>query len=151
MSLNTIYAAIENMSVNVNGTTANVYGLTNVPSRVETAHLPLRAIVSVGGNTQGQSVRLITLGGTPNLHKTWAVQDLMLYKPVPQGQGLKEATPILITYIDDYLTAVRTNHQLTSGALITDVRLEPGVYEHPPESGAMFYGVMVSLTVEELE
>ena len=150
MSLSTIYSAIESMDVEVNGTVATVYGLADMPDSVETAHLPMRAIVSVGGNTQGQSARLATFGSPPGMELTWAIQDLMLYKPPGQGAGLKEHNAVLITYVDDYLTALRNNAQLTTSALVTDARLEPGLYEHPPGSGAQFLGVMVSLTVQEI-
>lgn len=150
MSLSAIYSAIETLSVAVNGTVATVYGLADMPDSVETAHLPMRAIVTSGSNTQGESMRLATLGTLPGAQMTWAIQDLMLYKPVGQGAGLKEHNAVLITYIDDYLTALRSSAQLTSGALTTDAKLEPGVYEHPPGSGAQFFGVMVSLTIEEI-
>lgn len=150
MSLSAIYSAIESMAVAVDSVTATVYGLANMPDSVETAHLPMRAIVTSGGNTQGQSMRLATFGTPPGAQMTWAIQDLMLYKPVGQGAGLKEHNTVLVAYVDDYLTALRTSAQLTSAALTTDARLEPGVYEHPPGSGAQFLGVMVTLTIEEI-
>lgn len=150
MSLSAIYSAIEALSVAVDGVTATVYGLADMPDSVETAHLPMRALVSVGGNTQGESMRLATFGSPPGAQMTWAIQDLMLYRPPGQGSGLKEHNTVLIAYIDDYLTALRTSAQLTSAALVTDARLEPGVFEHPPGSGAQFLGVMTTLTIEEI-
>lgn len=150
MSLSAIYSAIESMAVAVDSVTATVYGLANMPDSIETAHLPMRAIVSIGGNTQGQSMRLATFGSPPGAELMWAVQDLMLYKPVGQGAGLKEHNAVLIAYVDSYLTALRNSAQMTSVSLVTDARLEPGIYEHPPGSGAQFLGVMVTLTIQEI-
>lgn len=150
MSISAIYSAISAMTVAVNGATATVYGLTNMPDAIETAHLPVRLIVSVGGNTQGTSTKSVTLGSAPRLHSTWQVQDLMLYKPPTQGTGLDEMNAVLMGYCDDYLSAIRTHVQLTSTALITDVRLEPGIYQHPPGSERQYFGVMGMLTIEEI-
>lgn len=149
MTITAIYSAIGAMSVSVGGAAATVYGLANMPDTLTTAHLPVRLIVSIGGNTQGSSARATTLGSSPRLHTVWQVQDLMLYKPPTQGTGLEQMNGVLMGYCDDYLSAVRTHAQLTSSALITDVRLEPGMYEHPPGDGKQYFGVMVTLTIEE--
>ena len=150
MSVSAIYSAIAAITVAVNGKNATVYGLANKPDAIETAQLPVRLLVNVGGNAQGTSTKSLTLGSAPRLHSIWQVQDLMLYKPPAQGLGLDEMDGVLMGYCDDYLSAIRTHVQLTSTALITDVRLEPGMYQHPPGSERQYYGVMATLTIEEI-
>jgi len=150
MTIATIYSAIANMTIAVDGTNATAYGLASMPDAIETAQLPVRLLVSVGGSTQGASIRPSTLGTLPGMQATWQVQDLMLYRPPAQGMGLEQMNAALMNYCNSYLSAIRTNALLTSGALTTDIRLEPGIYEHPPESGRQYFGVMVTLTIEEI-
>lgn len=150
MTIAAIYSAIVALTVAVDGTNATVYGLTSMPDAIETAQLPVRLLVSVGSATQGASIRPSTLGSLPGMQATWQVQDLMLYKPPAQGLGLEQMNAALMAYCDSYLSAIRASALMTNAALTTDVRLEPGVYEHPPDSGRQYFGVMTTLTIEEI-
>lgn len=154
-----IYAAIESVNVTFNlrgqSRTPTVKGLTELPNRVESADLPLRLLLNVQNNAEGVSFQAGTLGsglgGGAKPTIIWRITDLMLALPQNQGTGVKDVAYDLMAYCSAYLAAVRNNIKITSGALVEDVSVEPGVYLYPAsETGVAYYGVQCVWSIKEL-
>jgi hypothetical protein len=146
-----IYAALDGMSVtyldkdNVS-VTASVYTLAESLDSVQTADLPARLLILPTSQ--------MVIGPGPEVTDTYTIQDLFLLEAVGQGGGSKVQAPVLLRYIVAYQDAIAKKWQILSTwqteALTTNVTLTPGKYTYPANSDNVFYGVMVSITIEEL-
>jgi len=152
-AISAIYDALYNMDVTVNDTTPTPYALTGTPNKGNSADTPMRLLLAVDGSGDGKSIDFKTLG-TPGVNDTiemtWALTDLMLWKPMAQGQGVRSVASDLIAYAAAYVNAIRTNRNLTTRASVVNLRITPGVFEYPAGSGSYYYGVQSVLTILEI-
>lgn len=146
-----IYSAIAAMSITVGTETPAVYGLASVPNKLETAQLPCRRLEIFDNRMETITAKHTTLSGsaTPNMHVTWAISDLLIWKPEAQGRGVRDVDEQLISYCAKYIDAVRVNEAITSNASIEDCRPLPGLYPYPASSDIFYFGVLVILSIKE--
>ena len=77
---------------------------------------------------------------------TWVIQDLCLISPVTSDFGVHQHASTMMTYLSDYLTAIKALRNPATGCVVTGV----GVEILPVLWGEKTYwAVDVSLTVEE--
>lgn len=156
--ISTIYTAIEDMSILVNGVMPNVYGLTGIPNSLPSANLPARILLDLANAGEGQTMEFRTVGsginGGGKQYVDWQFNDLMLYLPIAQGVGNKQVASALVAYLGAYIDAARANRELANtangSASITGLKVTPGVYEYPSGSGSQYWGVMAMVTVREI-
>jgi hypothetical protein len=146
-----IYTALDGMAVTFlnrdnTSTTATCYGLSESLDSVETAQLPARLLI-LPQVTQ-------TLGPGPESESAYTIQDLFLLETVARGEGTKVQNPVLLRYIKAYQDAIALKWRWLSGwqteAFSTTITLTPGKYEYPSQSGVWFYGVMASISINEI-
>lgn len=155
-----IYSAIENMEVTftLRGQlkTPAVKGLTELPNTISgTSGLPVRLLINVANNAEGQTMKVFTIGAAINggakYKVSWKITELMLALPQQHGTGLKDVAYDLMDYCGKYLDKVRENLNITASALVTDCSVEPGTYLYPAtENGVAYYGVQCVWTIEEI-
>lgn len=146
-----IYAALDAMAVtylDASGAsvTATSYSLGESLDNVLTSHLPCRLLILP--NTT------LSLGPGPEETASYVIQDLFLLEAVSQGGGSAVHAPVLLRYIKAYQDAIEKKWQFLSTwqteALTANVTITPGKYTYPSNSENVFYGVMVSITIEEI-
>ena len=149
--ITSIYDALEAKSVTTtNGKTPDVYDLGELKNSIHTSDLPVRLLLPVGDDTRGEGREgaFISIGTTMVIN--WVVNDLMLWQPLGQGEGLKEYAPELVDYCGKYLDMTRTFKCPTTNSSLEGVYLSPGIYEWPMGSGVMYAGVLCQLTIKEV-
>jgi hypothetical protein len=149
--ITSIYDALEAKSVTTTGgDTPDVYDLDELKNSIPSSDLPIRLLLPVGDDTKGdgRSGVFIAIGTTMAID--WQVNDLMLWQPLGQGEGLREYAPELVDYCGKYLDAMRTFKCPTNNSSLTDVYMSPGIYEWPMGSGVMYAGVLCQLTIKEV-
>lgn len=149
MSGVSIYNAVAAIEVEVASTLAAVKSFTELPDNIETANLPLRLLEIIGSRSQAQNINYATLGATPRQNVDWIISDLLLYKEVAQGTGLKEWAEDLISYCDAYIDALQTTEALLSTVSIQHYEIQPGMYEKPLNSGRFYFGALAVMTMIE--
>lgn len=159
-----IYSALAGKSVAVDDSTAYgditppVWNLTALPGSVEphsetveSAQCPCRLLLPlgvVGTKGEGRDHRFIALGSTTKIG--WQLVDLLLWRPVEEGLGLETSAADLVTYIANYIKMVRENRSLGLGQVeIVGQNFEMDAFEYPPQSDTWFWGVLVTLTINE--
>lgn len=153
-----IYTAIEDMTVLVGTKTPEVYGLTGIPNTIASANLPCRVLLDLANAGEGETMQFHTInsgiGGGGAQYIDWQVGDLMLMLPEGQGIGNKQVAQTLVAYTGAYIDAVRNARDLVdsddNSASFTALRVSPGIYEYPAESGNRYWGVMASATIREI-
>lgn len=83
-----------------------------------------------------------------NLQKmTWVIQDLCLFSPVTSNFGIHQESGAMLTYIKDYLTAIKSNRSPYAKCVITGVaaQMAPVLW-----GDKTYWAVDVTLTVEEI-
>lgn len=155
-----IYDALDATSVTVtkaNGTTttAAVRDADELPNSLTTADLPVRLLWAsdpFGGDNAASSTVFHGQSGSGYYNLTWTITDMLYYVPIAQGLGVKSVHKNLIAYIADYMDMLSdsTRFAITTGdAQVRDVRADVSVMEYPLGSGAWYWGVRATLTVDE--
>lgn len=146
------FTALLEMSVTAKDKTPTVYSLTGIPNSIPTPDLPVRIIIGMNGSGKGKSISYQTLGDntTRVMVATWQITDLMLWKPLGQGRGLREVSDALVEYAAHYIDAVRANRDLLMNVSIEDLQLAPGVYRYPADSNSDYFGVGATVTIQEI-
>jgi hypothetical protein len=146
-----IYTALAGMTVTYldkdnASATATCYSLSTMLDSVQTAHCPARLIM-LPSVTQ-------TLGPGPESESAYTIQDLFLLDTVAQGAGSKAYAPVQLRYIKAYQDAIALKWRFLSGwqteAFTTTITYTPGKFNYPAQSDVQFYGVMVSISIEEI-
>ncbi len=149
--IESVYAALDSMTVSYldkdNATaTPTTYTLSESLDSVQTAHLPCRLLIF-------PTVSQI-LGPGPESTATYTVNDLFLLEAIAQGGGTKVQAPVLLRYVKAYQDAIALKWQFISvwqtEALTTNITYTPGRFEYPSQSGNWYYGVNISIIVEEI-
>ena len=150
----TIYTNLAALNVTVTSSvqygtvTPTAYAPGAVPPSGETGNLPMRIIDPVHNNDQGQ-YQFVAYGTTATVH--WQITDLLLWDEVGQGRGPLDMLPDLVKYCGAYAEVIRQNRGIVfATAAIQQVTPRIGVYEWPRGTGVMFYGVEVTLSIEEV-
>jgi hypothetical protein len=149
MSLTDVRAAlVDKMPREVDGQVIQVVGDEDLPNTVPSANCPMRLVTLLDG-AQGVTFKTLTLDGLKRV--TYQLNDLLLLRPMGQGEGPADAARLLHGYIMAYGEAATANIKLTATARLNPtVKLEPGVYEYPRESGQRFIGCLATLQAEEV-
>jgi len=145
-----IYDALEAKTVTTtSGKTPTVYGLDNLPEKIETAHLPCRLLLPVGGNPgEGRDLSFIAIGTGVTIN--WQVTDLMLWQASEQGIGLREFAPEIVDYAGKYVDMLRTFRCPYQNTALESASMTPGEYEWPRGSGRFYAGVLCQLNIKEV-
>lgn len=152
----TIYDDLEAMTVTYTdkdsvSITPTVYNLDEIPASVQTAHLPCRILLPIG---QGQGNNNVTILNGAGARGSWIVSDLFLLEASARDAGLYVQAPVLMRYVVAYAVALGKQFQFRHGADNTSLTISssivPGMYEYPSQSGAWFYGVKSTITIDEI-
>jgi len=85
----------------------------------------------------------------------WTVKELLLYRPAGEGRGWLDVGYALEAYIDSYATKLReANFNTTTGlcsiaANLQEARFLRGVFTYPTGGVYRYYGVMVTLRIQQ--
>lgn len=145
-----IYDALAAKDVTTtSGKTPEVYNLDSLPQAIETAHLPCRLLLPVGGNpTEALEGQFIAIGTTVTVN--WQVCDLMLWQASEQGLGLREFAPELVDYCGLYVDMLRTFKCPYTNSVLEGFSVTPGEYEWPRGSGRFYAGVLAQMNIKEV-
>ena len=83
-----------------------------------------------------------------NLQKAvWQVQDLCLFGTVTAGMGVHQYSDEMLTYIKDYLTAIKSKRSLYAGTVVEDLQVDmiPSQW-----GGKTYWSVDITLTISEI-
>jgi hypothetical protein len=149
--INAIFSALEAMSVQVDGNAPAVYGLTGLPNTVASANLPARILEIMDNAAEMSAGTHRTLSSTPGMAINWVLTDLLLYLPTAQGQGLVQVASSLVTYCGKYIDAIQVNEALIATASVIGLKVVPGRFEYPSDSGTFYFGAVATLTIKELQ
>lgn len=147
--ITSIYAALAAAPVTVNGVTPTAYTPDTLPASAETATLPCRVLDPFNVGDDGQ-YSFVAYGTTATVH--WTIVDLMLWEQVGQTRGPLDVALSLAAYCGAYAEMLRTHRGIVPGgqAAIQQATPRIGVYEWPRGSTVMYYGVEVTLSIEEI-
>jgi hypothetical protein len=142
--LTDLYTAIAAGSVTVEGTAITGTALADLREYQPDAHLPVRLMLPFGRG--GVADNLDFVGSlTRGAVGTYRVTDLFLYKAVPEGESLKDAAEVLVTYRDDYAEMVLgLSATLDSCYMVQSLDMQTGVQVW---DGVAYFGVEAVLTV----
>jgi hypothetical protein len=151
-----IYDAIKAVSVTVDSKTPTVKDLDELRANQETAVLPVRLLLPFGNfDASGRigETRMATIPGNV-MRVSWSVRDLLLWRPIAQGEGLYTVADDMVAYAGAYVAAFVNRsgiqRKLTDQAYIDNITATPGIYEYPESGGRFYFGVNCILSVVEL-
>ena len=151
-----IYDAIKAVTVQYNGANPNVYDLDQIPANADTARIPARILLPFGNFFESGRIsetRMVTIHGDI-MGVQWLLRDLLLVRPLAQGEGVYTVADDLVAYAGAYVAAFvnRTGNKraLTDQAWLDNITATPGIYEYPEGSGRAYFGVNCVLTIREL-
>jgi len=148
MSLIDIQNAISNMPVVVNGKTVASWKLDEVKNVVETADLPRRMMLPVGGDGGEGSSGIEYTGFGGGLNITWRITELMLWTPTAQGPGRRVMSE-LTAYISAYAQAIKGLRFPTENSMFTNFQPSAGVFTWPAGGSRDYFGVRCVFSVAE--
>jgi hypothetical protein len=147
-----IYAALAAQIVTVGTVPVSAQSGAALSDSVESAQLPVRLLLPVGGKAAGSLQGVKTFGGggkTPVLTVDWTLTDLLLWRAIGAGVGLTDLAPELISYCAAYLSVVgplRTPTWSVTGITFPAI----GGLEWPAQSDRWYSGVQAQLTIREI-
>ena len=158
--ISAIYDALDATSVSVtkpDGTsvTASVRDADELPNSITTADLPIRLLWAndpFGGSNANSATVFHGQSGSSYYNLQWTITDMLYYTPVAQGLGVKSAAKNLLAYIADYydMLSDSTRFSISTGdARVKDARADVDVMEYPLGSGVWYWGVRMTLTIDE--
>lgn len=149
-----IIDVIAGMTINFGSAAPTVKALNDVPTKVIDAQLPIRLIIPVQPRMDTQGMHFVTIGQGAKMN--YMITDLLLIKALGQGPVLVgEKMEDMINYCRRYARAVqatignRPGRVMDPAVVLANLDCQPGIYEYPEASGALFKGVMCSLTLTE--
>lgn len=155
--IRTIYSTLATKTIEVASSVAygtktpQIFDLDELPAVVESAQLPARLLLPfgvVGSKAEGRDHHFIALGTTTKVQ--WQVVDLLLWRPVEEGIGIESVSADMVTYCAQYIKMIRENRSLgLSQVEIIGANFETDAYEYPPQSEIWFWGVLVTLQINE--
>jgi hypothetical protein len=150
--LATIYSTLAGQVITVGSVGVTALSGADLPDSIESAQLPIRLLLPVGGKAAGTLQGFRTFGGggqTPVLTIDWILTDLLVWRALGAGVGLTDLAPELIAYCAAYLSVL--GPMRTAKWSVTDVTFPViGGFEWPPQSDRWYSGVQAQLTVREI-
>jgi hypothetical protein len=131
----------------VDGVPPAVRSFDQLRENVQSADCPVRLLLTTTGETQGQAA-FLTLGKLQTIQ--WTLEDLLLWRPAGQSEGLRRNSDKLMLYIRSYLDEIRFNRAPTAQSHIQSVRCIPAMVEWPQGSGELYYGVRCIVEIQEI-
>jgi hypothetical protein len=121
--------------------TIKVWNYNQIKETLPSAGTPIRILQPL---LSPGDFAFIALGKTNKV--TWKIVDLLLIKPVAQGDGIKSESAHIVDYCDSYREAMYSNRAPTGGSHILSATMEPGVY---PWNNIEYFGVKCTVSVED--
>jgi hypothetical protein len=146
-----VFSALDGMAVTYldkdnASVTATCYGLAESLDSVQTAHLPCRLLFLPNSN--------MTIGPGPEAQSVYTIRDLFLLETAARTEGSKVCYPVLLRYLAAYQDVIANKWQIVTQwqteAFTPSVTIAPGKYEYPAGSDVWFYGVMATITINEI-
>jgi len=147
-----IVKAIGLVSVETASTTPVVFGVENAMSSAR--KVPARFIFPVQLETAEGTTTYKTIGSNPVLEHMWTVYDLMLFHSASNTSSKLQFMPELVSYAANYKTAFKSKANQKLGlqhVTIEEIVTEWDDYTFPPKSNNDYHGVLVQLTIKEIE
>ena len=151
--LATIYSTLAATPITVGAVAVAALNGATLPDSVESAQLPVRLILPVGGKASGtvQTPRTFktstTQGGV--LVVDWTLSDVLLWRALGAGVGLTDLAPELIAYMAAYMAVVAPLR--TPRWSVTNIAFPViGGLEWPASSDRWYSGVQATLTIREI-
>ncbi len=145
MALRDVYDALAAVSLTVGGKAVTVFNVDSLPESVTTADLPCRLLLPLEPREGENFVYAGIQGGLVTV--TWVITDLLLVRPLAQGEGLHTVAPDLVAYAQAYLEALKPLRKLTTTAVLREISISTGVFEYPARSGNLYFGARADVMV----
>ena len=125
--------------ISVAGTTA--IDIPEMDFTIEDAELPLRLLLP---STEGDS-DFVGIGSLKSID--WKIQDLCLFAKTSSGAGIVQYASTMVSYVANYLTAVKAKRGIYGQSSIqgVSVKMGPVLWNEVP-----YWGVNIILTVKEI-
>lgn len=124
--------------------------LADMPRVPESMTLPLRILSPAINRAEAEKLVSNTLSWYGGGSIVWALEDLMLWRPVTQAFSPADVNLAMVRYMKLYQRAVNTYMAVIPSATIEDAAMAPGVYEYPIKSGNFYYACLCTLKIKEL-
>ena len=150
--LSTIYATIAAATVTVGTTTVTALNGATLTESVESAQLPVRLILPIGGQATGSTPTPRTFANRTEggvLVVEWTITDLLLWRGIDAGIGLSDLTPDLVTYCANYLSIVGSLRKARWSVTGITFPMIGGI-EWPMSSNRWYSGVQAQLVIKEI-
>ena len=126
---------------------------TELKNNYDNPDTPVRLLLPFGGG-ENMSAELMEPDETfgPNVSIRWTFSDVMLWRHVPFGEGLKDSAYDLREYTNAYMTAAYAMEQtgITDRLTLESVRVQVSEALNFPEGGANFFiGAVATWTLVE--
>lgn len=141
-----IIEAVLNLNPKYSGESIPTRSLDQLQDVLQDADCPIR-MISVADGGQSGDLAFIAMGKLQ--HITWTLTDRLYLKKSSLGEGSAEWSKDLILYAADYAERVRQNRSPLSQVTITEVSINPGVFNWPEGSERNYSGVECVLTIDE--
>jgi len=143
-----IYTAIASERVSVHGVCPVAYTGSTLPNTVESARLPCRLLVPTGSRLGQGSYQRGTMGPRGIATIDWTLTDMVLWRSVSAGQGLRDIAGTLVAYCGAY--AEMTRLLGGPGWTVTGLGMTAQIIEWPQGGDRWYDGVVCTLTITEI-
>ncbi|MEL7433599.1 MAG: hypothetical protein AAFN11_06605 [Chloroflexota bacterium] len=132
----TFATALANLSALTVSGIAHNYSVDSVPDSLHRAQLPALLVMPIDAQADqlfaesGHAFEGVAFAdGTKQVQYT--TTHLLLVAPAPQGRGLRDHLPTLVSAIDAYMSALSADIRLGDALSVpATVRIEPALYTH---------------------
>lgn len=130
------------------GKTPKVYNLASLPESLNTAQLPCRLLLPLGGMPgEGRDGQFLGIGESATMQ--WQVNDLMFWQASEQGRGVKDFAKDLVDYCGQYAEAMKSYKCPATDMVLDGWSVTPGEFEYPLGSGRYYAAVRCQLMITE--
>jgi hypothetical protein len=121
-----------------------VWNYNQVKEALPSAAAPIRVLMPM--RLSGDPFEFVALGKTSKT--TWRIVDLLLIKPVSQGDGIKSEGENMVAYAENYHDTLRSKRSPTSSSHVVGATINTGVFSW---NQVDYYGVECVVTVDEYD
>lgn len=147
------YQALAEMELVIDGKAVRGYAPDELPSAIQTAHLPVRLLTPISrfSNQAGVTGTTWNVSNGSGVNRVdWQITELFLWEAVNQTVGIRAVSEPLLKYCVAYLdTLAAGGLQLPVNSIVTNVTFRPDIVEYPIFSGHGFYGVITNISIME--
>ena len=148
-----IYDALAGKSLTVGTTVVEAKDADEIPNSLSASDLPIRLLtplITFGGTTMTTGDVWAKATVSAFTETTWTVNDVMYWRPIAAGVGVKAHAKNLVAYATQYMDMLKSDTALEAlGVTKVDHTIAADVLNYPQGSTNWYYGVVCTLVIRE--